>query len=151
MSPVVTDEPKSAEETLEERKGGLCEALKAELDGHEVFSLGKENRGETESRVCCCPPKWPTGFYWYSGNKLSRGGVPRWLEKLLSRASAEPEDEIVPAESTEDTTPPEDEKTAKTSDALIQQEEESEPTNDANQELLEMDQITDRGVLPIAR
>ena len=102
-----------------------------------------------QSRVCCCPPKWPTGFYWYGGNKLSRGGVPRWLEKLLSQKSAEPEDKIVSAEPTEDTTSPEDGMTAATSDALTQQEED-------NQELLEpeTDQITptsDRGVLTNAR
>ena len=30
-----------------------------------------------QSRVCSCPPKWPTGFYWYGGKKLSHGEVPR--------------------------------------------------------------------------
>ena len=109
-----------------------------------------------QSRVCCCP-KWPTGFYWYGGNKLSRGGVPWWLEKLLSHKPAEPEDKIVSAESTGDTTSPEeDDTTAETSDALTPQEEEIKPTDDANPELLEpeTDQITptsDRGVVPNAR
>ena len=107
-----------------------------------------------QSRVCCCPPKWPTGFYWYGGNKLSRGGVPRWLEKLLSHEPAEPEDEIVSAEDT--TSPEEDDTTTETSDVLTPQEEEIEPTNDASQELLEpeTDQTTptsDRSVLPNAR
>ena len=46
-----------------------------------------------QSRVCCCPPKWPSGFYWYGGNRLSLGGVPRWLKKPLSREPTEPEDE----------------------------------------------------------
>ena len=62
-----------------------------------------------QSRVCPCPPKWPTGFYWYGGNKLSRGGVPRWLEKLLSCEPTQQEEEMVLTEPTEDTSEPEGE------------------------------------------
>ena len=40
-----------------------------------------------QSQMHPCPPKWPTSFYWYGGHKLSRGGVPNWLEKLLSCGS----------------------------------------------------------------
>ena len=61
-----------------------------------------------QSRVCPCPPKWPTGFYWYGGNKLSRGGVPKWLEKLLSREPTLLENEIMSTESAEDTSQPEE-------------------------------------------
>ena len=61
-----------------------------------------------QSRVCSCPPKWPTGFYWYGGQKLSRGGAPKWLEKLLSRGPTQLEDEIVLLECPEDRSPPEE-------------------------------------------
>ena len=61
-----------------------------------------------QSQVCSCPPKWPTGFYWYGGKKLSRGGVPKWLEKLLSHGPTRLEDEIVLPECAEDTSPPEE-------------------------------------------
>ena len=53
--------------------------------------------------MCSSPPKWPTGFYWYGAKKLSCGGVPKWLEKLLSHEPTQPEDEIVLPECTEDT------------------------------------------------
>ena len=55
------ENPNSAEEAVEERKGRLREVLKAELDGthgericalleeyHEVFSLGNKDQGETD-------------------------------------------------------------------------------------------------------
>uniref|UniRef100_A0A1X7SNG1 Uncharacterized protein n=1 Tax=Amphimedon queenslandica TaxID=400682 RepID=A0A1X7SNG1_AMPQE len=35
------------------------------------------------SRVTPCPPKWPLGFYWYGGKRLSRGKTPSWVERLL--------------------------------------------------------------------
>ena len=35
------------------------------------------------SRVTPCPPEWPVGFYWYGGNRLSRGKAPTWVDKLL--------------------------------------------------------------------
>ena len=59
-----------------------------------------------QSRVCLCPPKWPTAFYWYGGNKLSRGKVPKWLENLLAQGPAQPVEEIVPTE--DDIQPAED-------------------------------------------
>ena len=58
--------------------------------------------------MCSCPPKWPTGFYWYGGQKLSRGGAPKWLEKLLSRGPTQLENEIVLPECPEDRSPPEE-------------------------------------------
>ena len=61
-----------------------------------------------QSRVCSCPPKRPTGFYWYGGQKLSRGGAPKWLEKLLSCGPTQLEDEIVLPECPEDRSPPEE-------------------------------------------
>jgi len=36
-----------------------------------------------QTRVCPCPDL-PAGFYWYGGNRKSPGGVPRWLQQLLS-------------------------------------------------------------------
>ena len=30
------------------------------------------------------PPRMPTGFYWYSGNRKSPGKVPKWLHQLLA-------------------------------------------------------------------
>ena len=69
-----------------------------------------------------------------------------WLEKLLSHEPAKPEDKIVSAE---DATPPEeDDTTAEASDMLTPREEEIEPTNDANQELLEpeTDQTTQQAL-----
>ena len=58
-----------------------------------------------QSRVCPCPPKWSTGFYWYGGNRLSRGGVPKWLDKLLSQQPTDLDKEDGPPEVAED--PPE--------------------------------------------
>ena len=72
---------------------------------------------QVHQRVCPCPPKWPTGFYCYGGNRLSRGALPKWLDKLLScepgtnastetdevsprvEVNAHPEKEIVDTES----------------------------------------------------
>ena len=50
-----------------------------------------------QSRVCPCPPKWPAGFYWYGGNKLSHGRMLKWLEDLLPTATepTPPEEECV--------------------------------------------------------
>ena len=59
-----------------------------------------------QSRVCSFPPRWPTGFYWYGGNKLSRGGVPKWVEKLLSCGPARLDDEISLSEGPGATCPP---------------------------------------------
>ena len=113
--------------------------------------------GSIQMHQCRCPSKWPTSFYWYGGNKLSRGGVPRWLEKLLSREPTESKDENESAESTKDTSSPEqDDTTAETSETLTPQEEEIKPTYDSSQELLASgnDQATstfDQGLLPNGR
>ena len=41
-----------------------------------------------QSRVCLCPSKLPPGFYWYGGNRLSHGKIPKWLSELLSGESS---------------------------------------------------------------
>ena len=35
-------------------------------------------------RACPCP-QLPIRFYWYGGNRISSGGVPQWVERLLQR------------------------------------------------------------------
>jgi len=39
-------------------------------------------------RACPCP-QLPVGFYWYGGNRLSTGSVPRWVERLLQRGETQ--------------------------------------------------------------
>ena len=84
-----------------------------------------------QSRVCSCPLKWPTGFYWYGGKKLSLGGVPKWLEKLLSHGPSQLEDEIVLRECTEDTSPPEEVVSNELNGDPLSQEDGIMPTDSA--------------------
>uniref|UniRef100_A0A1X7U613 Uncharacterized protein n=1 Tax=Amphimedon queenslandica TaxID=400682 RepID=A0A1X7U613_AMPQE len=49
------------------------------------------------SRVTPVPPRWPIGFYWYGGKKLSRGKVPLWVEHMLQTGA----ETSVPSEKTE--------------------------------------------------
>ena len=81
--------------------------------------------------MCSCPLKWPTGFYWYGGKKLSLGGVPKWLEKLLSHGPSQLEDEIVLRECTEDTSPPEEVVSNELNGDPLSQEDGIMPTDSA--------------------
>ena len=80
-----------------------------------------------------------SGFYWYGGNRLSLGGVPRWLKKPLSREPTEPEDETSLTESAEGTSSPEEDDMANESNGELTPQEEDimpiEPTCDFGQDM----------------
>ena len=63
-----------------------------------------------QSQVCLCPPKFPAGFYWYGGNRLSHGKIPKWLDELLSDESLcetiPSEAETMPSEHEQSDEPP---------------------------------------------
>ena len=60
-----------------------------------------------QSRACS---NWPAGFYWYGKNRLRQGGVPRWLNRILSEGdsngngvrNASPENNDTPEASVDD-------------------------------------------------
>ena len=37
-----------------------------------------------QSRVKMCPPKFPSGFYWYGGRRRGPGRPPRWVSEVLN-------------------------------------------------------------------
>ena len=55
------------------------------------------------SRVSPCPLKWPVGFYWYGGNRLSRGKVPSWVDRLLEVGKEAPIEDIQDNQDEDDT------------------------------------------------
>ena len=40
-----------------------------------------------QSRICPCPLKWPTRYYWYGGKHKSTEKEPRWMKKLIAELS----------------------------------------------------------------
>ena len=60
------------------------------------------------SQVSPCLLKWPVGFYWYGGNRLSRGKVPSWVERLLEVGKEAPIGDIQDNQDEDDTNKVED-------------------------------------------
>ena len=76
------------------------------------------------------PSNWPAGFYWYGKNRLRRGGVPRWLNRILSEGdsngngvkNASPENNDTPEASVDDQDDVEEDQETTTKDVEDDQE-----------------------------